>query len=63
EAKGSGLGLFIVKETVEKLGGSISVSSEYGKGTIFSITLPNMIDQADQQVVGAAATLTSPANS
>jgi signal transduction histidine kinase len=39
---GSGLGLYIVKETVEKLHGSISLVSEPGAGTSFSITLPNI---------------------
>jgi len=37
-SEGSGLGLYIVKETVDKLGGSIDVKSELGVGTIFSIT-------------------------
>ncbi|HEY5825773.1 MAG TPA: HAMP domain-containing sensor histidine kinase [Cyclobacteriaceae bacterium] len=37
---GSGLGLFIVKEAVDKLGGKIALKSEYGKGSEFIITLP-----------------------
>jgi len=37
---GSGLGLFIVKETVMKLNGKIAVKSEYGKGSEFVVTLP-----------------------
>jgi signal transduction histidine kinase len=41
-AKGSGLGLYIVKETISKLGGSIQVQSEFGKQTTFTITLPNL---------------------
>ena len=36
-AKGSGLGLYIVKETVERLGGEIKVESEYGKWTRFTL--------------------------
>lgn len=38
--KGSGLGLYIVYETVQKLGGKISMSSEPGKGSSFEVTLP-----------------------
>jgi len=37
---GSGLGLFIVKETVEKLGGKISVESHYATGTTFTLCFP-----------------------
>lgn len=42
EAKGSGLGLYIVQETLEKLSGSIEVESTYGQGTKFTVTIPNM---------------------
>ena len=38
--EGSGLGLALVKELVELHGGQIDVSSVYGNGTAFSITLP-----------------------
>lgn len=38
--KGSGLGLSLVKEIVEKHGGNISVKSTYGVGTEFIFTLP-----------------------
>jgi signal transduction histidine kinase/ligand-binding sensor domain-containing protein len=39
-SKGSGLGLFITKETVSKLKGTISMQSEYSVGTTFEIRLP-----------------------
>lgn len=39
-SKGSGLGLFIVKETVDKLKGSISIESSLGVGSHFYIELP-----------------------
>ncbi len=38
---GSGLGLYIVQETVKKLGGSIEIESSEGEFTRFIIKLPN----------------------
>jgi signal transduction histidine kinase len=40
-SEGSGLGLYIVKETIEKLHGRIEVDSELGIGTTFNIYIPN----------------------
>ena len=39
--RGSGVGLYIVKTAVEKLGGTIALESEPGYGTRFMVTLPN----------------------
>ncbi len=38
--KGTGLGLILCRELIERLGGTISVSSTLGKGTTFTFTLP-----------------------
>ncbi|GIV37272.1 MAG: hypothetical protein KatS3mg032_1651 [Cyclobacteriaceae bacterium] len=38
--EGSGLGLYIVKEICQKMGGTVQVSSQYGAGTEFTVTLP-----------------------
>lgn len=41
DSTGSGLGLFIVKNALEKMKGSISFESEVGKGTTFTVHIPN----------------------
>jgi signal transduction histidine kinase len=38
--KGTGLGLFIVRELIKKFGGRITVESEIGKGTTFRLVFP-----------------------
>lgn len=39
-SQGAGLGLYIVKQAVDKLGGVIFLDSEESKGTTFTITIP-----------------------
>jgi len=50
EAQGIGLGLNISRELVELHGGELAVSSEPGKGTTFSFTLPLADAVADRYV-------------
>lgn len=40
DQKGTGLGLWITKQLIEKMGGTVWVVSEEGKGSIFSFALP-----------------------
>ncbi|MEK3978059.1 chemotaxis protein CheA [Psychrobacillus sp. FSL K6-2836] len=40
DVSGRGVGLDVVKTTIESLGGSIDISSTEGKGSLFSIQLP-----------------------
>lgn len=40
KSKGSGIGLYIVHETVNRLGGQIKVDSTLGEGTTFTMVLP-----------------------
>ena len=42
---GSGLGLFIVKEALNRINGKISVSSDVAVGTTFKIKIPNDTNQ------------------
>jgi hypothetical protein len=47
--EGAGLGLYIVKEAVQKLEGKIELESQIGKGTLFKIELPNLIHQQKKE--------------
>lgn len=46
-SEGSGLGLYIVKDVIQKLGGTISVRSKPNKGTIFLASFPNHFGQVN----------------
>ena len=40
--KGSGIGLYLVKEMINKLDGEINVNSSNGEGSVFSIKIPTL---------------------
>lgn len=44
--KGTGLGLLISKDFIEKNGGILAIKSEAGKGSVFSFTMPAFITKA-----------------
>lgn len=47
--EGSGLGLYIVKEAIEKLNGTIELDSAIGVGTTFMLEIPNHAPAAIQE--------------
>ena len=48
DATGSGIGLSLVKQYVEMHGGSVSVVSEVGEGSTFTVTLPSLQEAAPE---------------
>ncbi len=57
DISGRGLGLAIVREKVERLGGAIAVETEKGRGTAFRITLPLTLSTFRGVLVQAAGRL------
>ena len=47
--EGAGLGLSITKELVQLMHGAVDVKSEYGKGSVFSISIPQTISEKNTQ--------------
>jgi signal transduction histidine kinase len=48
--EGTGLGLFVTRGIIEKLGGTVTVASEVGNGATFCIRLPKQMKKADEFV-------------
>ena len=55
EVKGTGLGLPIVKRMVDSAGGTITATSELGKGTTFVIDIPNLVLVQNVSMIPRAA--------
>jgi signal transduction histidine kinase len=51
--EGTGLGLAIVKSIMELHGGSVTVQSEVGKGTSFTLRFPTQVPTAPVQAPSA----------
>jgi len=62
--EGTGLGLVITKKLIELLGGTITFVSEYGKGTSFTVILPQKIhmEPVESQVVSVVTKNATVAN-
>ncbi len=54
ELSGRGVGLDVVRSEINALGGRMSISSELGKGTVFSISLPLTLAVLEGMVVEVA---------
>lgn len=54
ELSGRGVGLDVVRSEISSLGGRMSISSEMGKGTVFSISLPLTLAVLEGMVVEVA---------
>ena len=48
--EGTGLGLAITKALVDMMGGKINVKSQYGKGSIFIVTIPQKIKVLTEKI-------------
>lgn len=61
DVSGRGVGMDVVKRSIQALGGRISISSVPGKGSTFTLSLPLTLAVLDGMVVGAAEqTLVAP---
>mgnify|MGYP002859499048 CR=1 FL=1 len=58
--EGTGLGLSIVKRMTELMNGQIDVQSEYGRGSVFTVVLPQIIDREYAEDASKTQSLDAP---
>jgi two-component system chemotaxis sensor kinase CheA len=51
EAAGRGVGMDVVRDVVQRVGGGLEVRSEPGRGTVFELTVPSSLSAADSLLV------------
>ncbi len=49
---GTGLGLTIARQMVQMMNGEIEVKSTVGEGSVFTVTLPLVLDEEEEELVG-----------
>ncbi|MBR4224455.1 MAG: chemotaxis protein CheA [Oscillospiraceae bacterium] len=57
EYSGRGVGMDVVKQSIEKLGGTVSVDSKKGKGTTFTIKIPLSLSIVDGMEVAVGRSI------
>ncbi|MCL2319227.1 MAG: PAS domain-containing sensor histidine kinase [Treponema sp.] len=50
--EGAGLGLFTTNELCQLMGGKVSAKSEYGAGSVFTVTLPQKFERPEKKPIG-----------
>jgi two-component system chemotaxis sensor kinase CheA len=53
EVSGRGVGLDVVREAIERLGGEVAVRTERGQGTVFELVVPSSLSALEVLIVGA----------
>jgi two-component system chemotaxis sensor kinase CheA len=57
EAAGRGVGMDVVRDTVQRIAGGLEVKSEPGRGTVFELTVPSSLSAVDSLLVESAGVI------